>query len=136
MNIKTTLISLLLVISLPAHSQELFFANKNEPHGKIIGNAENVANDIYSVNFVALNGDLFPKRSLMRLKPGKYTVKVVMGVTNLSQLPAVSNRNLDGKRELILVVEAGKSYYVGAKINRRRGPRYHTILWRVEDSPT
>jgi len=102
----------------------------------IAGTPGQPANDIYPVNFVEIDGQNIPTRETFWLKPGKYELRVQPVIRNAGGLRSISGRiREDPDRNVIeLVVEPGKAYYIGARVDRqnRRQP-YTTVLYRVED---
>lgn len=102
----------------------------------IAGTPGKPANDIYPVSFVEIDGQNIPSRETFWLKPGKYELRVRPVISDIGGLRSISGRiQEDPDRNVIeLVVEAGKAYYIGARVDRtnRRQP-YTTVLYRVED---
>lgn len=102
----------------------------------VAGTPGKPANDIYPVSFVEIDGQNISSRETFWLKPGKYVLRVRPTITNSRGLNSTSGRiREDPDRNLIeLVVEGGKAYYIGARVDRtnRRQP-YTTVLYRVED---
>lgn len=102
----------------------------------IAGTPGKPANDIYPVSFVEIDGRNIVNREVFWLKPGKYEIRVQPQIRNPGGLTATRGRirEDEGRNVIELVVEGGKSYYIGARVdpNNRRMP-YTTVLYRVED---
>lgn len=102
----------------------------------ISGTPGKPANDIYPVSFVEIDGRNIVNRDVFWLKPGKYEIRVQPRIRDSGGLTATRGRIREGEgRNVIeLVVEGGKSYYIGARVDpdNRRMP-YTTVLYRVED---
>lgn len=94
------------------------------------------ANDIYPVSFVEIDGRNIVNRDVFWLEPGKYEIRVQPRIRNPGGLTATRGRIREdqGRNVIELVVEGGKSYYIGARVDptNRRMP-YTTVLYRVED---
>lgn len=124
------------LISAGALAEELPFTQPGPDAAMIAGTPGKPANDIYPVSFVEINGRNIVNREVFWLKPGKYEIRVQPTITNSRGLSSIAGRiREDPDRNLIeLVVEGGKSYYIGARVDRtnRRQP-YTTVLYRVED---
>ncbi|MEE4303861.1 MAG: hypothetical protein V2J19_06860 [Wenzhouxiangella sp.] len=122
--------------ALPALA-ELPFADPGEASGSIVGAPAQPARDIYPVRVVAIDGEQIIPREVFWLKPGKYTLTVSPEITNPGGLSAMRGRlrERDDINEIEVVVEAGKTYYIGAHFTGkdRRAP-YNTVVYRVEDN--
>lgn len=126
----------MVLISAGALAEELPFTQPGPDAAMIAGTPGKPANDIYPVSFVEINGRNIVNREVFWLKPGKYEIRVQPRISNSRGLSSISGRiQEDPDRNLIeLVVEGGKAYYIGARVDRtnRRQP-YTTVLYRVED---
>ncbi|HSH26936.1 MAG TPA: hypothetical protein VK972_04070 [Wenzhouxiangella sp.] len=113
------------------------FANPGEGAGSIVGTPAQPARDIYPVKVVAIDGEQIIPREVFWLEPGKYTLTVSALITNPPGLSAMRGRMYedDDINKIDVVVEAGKTYYIGAHFTGkdRRAP-YNTVVYRVEDS--
>ncbi len=122
--------------ALPALA-ELPFADPGEASGSIVGAPAQPARDIYPVRVVAIDGQQIIPREVFWLKPGKYTLTVSPEITNPGGLSSMRGRlrERDDINEIEVVVEAGKTYYIGAHFTGkdRRAP-YNTVVYRVEDN--
>jgi hypothetical protein len=131
------LASLTLVLFSAGAMADLPFAQPGPDAAMVTGTPGRPANDIYPVNFVEIDGQNIVNRNTFWLKPGKYTIRVQPIISNTVGLSVQRSRlrSQDTDLNLIeLVVEPGKSYYIGARVDRtnRREP-YTTVLYRVED---
>lgn len=112
------------------------FARPGPDAAMVAGTPGKPANGIYPVSVVEINGLNIPGREAFWLEPGKYVPRVQSRTTNSRGLNSISGRiQEDPDRNLIeLVVEGGKSYHIGARVDRsnRRQP-CTSVVDRVED---
>ena len=112
------------------------FANPGEDVGGIVGAPAQPARDIYPVKIVAIDGEQIIPREVFWLEPGKYAFTVSAEITNSGGLKSTRGRvrEDDDINKIEVVVEAGKTYYIGAHFTGRDRRRpYSTIVYRVED---
>lgn len=113
-----------------------FYADTDEPHGTVVSWARGAANDIHAARVYSINGHNVPgERRALFLKPGEYELKFrIIGRDKLPTARSVINRREpEGYNTLTLNVEAGKRYYVGAKLNRKTTDYpWSIVLWKVE----
>lgn len=112
------------------------FANPGEESGSIVGAPAQPARDIHPVKVVAIDGEQIAPREVFWLEPGKYTLTVSAQIINPRGLSAMRGRvrEDDDINKIDVVIEAGKTYYIGAHYTGkdRRAP-YNTVVYRVED---
>jgi hypothetical protein len=127
--------ALMMTLSLSALADRPF-AQPGPDSAMIAGTPGQPANDIFPVGFVEIDGQNIPRRETFWLKPGKYELRVQPVIRDIGGLRSISGRvREDPDRNLIeVVVEPGKAYYIGARVDRqnRRQP-YTTVLYRVEE---
>ncbi|WP_376691449.1 hypothetical protein [Wenzhouxiangella sp. EGI_FJ10409] len=123
------------LMALPAAAGQPF-ANPGEDAGSIVGTPGQPARDIYPVKIVAIDGEQIIPREVFWIEPGKYVLTVSAEITNPGGLSSMRGRlrEDDDINEIEVVVEAGKTYYIGAHFTGkdRRRP-YNTVVYRVED---
>ena len=146
--------ALLASVSLAGAADSPFLGSKSEPHGTLYLNVDQRASQIYPVNILAVDGKLSNRddQGVLWVKPGEYTFtfKVakdfnltvnkpgavasqerVQGV-NMADAPGLQRSS--GKQEehvLKVTVEAGKAYYIGAKLGSRGS--WQPVVWKTED---
>ena len=146
--------ALLASVSLAGAADSPFLGSKSEPHGTLYLNVDQRASQIYPVNIWAVDGKLTNRddQGVLWVKPGEYTFtfKVakdtnvtvnkpgaiasqerVQGV-NMADAPGLQRDS--GKQEehvLKVTVEAGKAYYIGAKLGSRGS--WQPVVWKTED---
>lgn len=141
MQARKTLLGLLValavgLVSLTAVAGQPF-ANPGDGAGAIVGTPGQPARDIYPVKIVAIDGEQIIPREVFWLEPGKYVLTVSAEITNPGGLSSMRGRlrEDDDINEIEVVVEAGKTYYIGAHFTGRDRRRpYNTVVYRVEDS--
>ena len=147
-------VALLASVSLAGAADSPFLGSKSEPHGTLYLNVDQRAKQIYPVNIWAVDGKLSNRddQGVLWVKPGEYTFtfKVakdfnlnvnkpgaiasqerVQGV-NMADAPGLQRDS--GKQEehvLKVIVEAGKAYYIGAKLGARGS--WQPVVWKTED---
>lgn len=113
------------------------FAQPGADAAMITGAQGRPAADIFPVRFVEIDGENIGSREVFWLKPGKYELKVQPRMRNIGGLQTMRGRVREDRdiNVIEVVVEAGKSYYIGARSNPldRRVP-YTPVLYRVDDS--
>ena len=146
--------ALLASVSLAGAADSPFLSSKSDPHGTLYLNVDQRASQIYPVNIWAVDGKLTNRddQGVLWVKPGEYTFtfKVakdfnltvnkpgaiasqerVQGV-NMADAPGLQRDS--GKTEehvLKVTVEAGKAYYIGAKLGSRG--KWEPVIWKTED---
>ena len=112
------------------------FTRPGSHAGQVIGDSQFPSKDLYRVEFIEINGrNISSARDVMWLEPGTYNIKARMLARNPPGMSYRSRgRHERGYNEIELVVEAGKTYYLGARYDRsdRRAP-YRLVLYRVGD---
>lgn len=126
-----------------------FLGSRSEPHATLYLNVDQRAKQIYPVNIWMVDGKLTNRddQGMLWITPGEYTftVKVakdfnavvgkpseIRGV-NMADAPGLQ-RDVHGNQSehiLKVSVEAGKAYYIGAKL----GPagQWEPVVWKTED---
>src|SRR5690348_12478564 len=146
--------ALLASVSLAGAADSPFLGSKSDAHGTLYLNVDQRASQIYPVNVWAVDGKLTNRddQGVLWVKPGEYTFtfKVakdtnltvnkpgaiasqerVQGV-NMADAPGLQRDS--GKQEehvLKVTVEAGKAYYIGAKLGSRGS--WQPVVWKTED---
>lgn len=109
------------------------YASLDEPHGVIRGDFSRKAEDIYPVQIRKVDGKEFPgKRNVMYLKPGERTITAFILADGLTSMDIRRGLRNDEPQTLTLEVEDGKTYQVGAKLNRSGREQWTIVLWKVE----
>lgn len=138
MNRLSVLLAMLL-LSLPALARPPL-TNPGPDAATITGALGRPANDIYPVEVIAIDGVNLPGgRDTIWIEPGRYTLTVRGFVTNPGGLlTRLRSRNTPVQNQIEVVVEAGKRYHLGLRVDRlaagenRRNPA-RVVLYRVED---
>lgn len=133
------LLAAVLALMAPLASAASPIAGSGEPHGIVVTSVKRVAQQIYPVEIETL-GDhnlATPLRSL-RVKPGTYEVYArLREPVDRGLAPGLKyNRQMDQDFDdppLRLTVEAGKTYYIGAKV-KRPNEGLDLIVWKTEPS--
>lgn len=122
----------LLVWSSDLQARPVPFASPGDDAGMIVGFPGERARDIYPVTFIAVDGHPIQPRDSIWLEPGKYEISVRIDASGLVQPRGRTTRPSRGDNRIELVVEAGRTYVVGAKLDRSRpGTEFNIILHRV-----
>jgi hypothetical protein len=133
--VLTVLAAAAVLVAVPALADRPF-AGAGEPSGQIVGSPARPAGDIYPVRFVGIDGENIVPREVFWLKPGKYTLTVTPIITDPGGLTTrrPHPRQKEGMNKIDLVVEAGKTYYIGARYdNKNRRAPYSTVVYRIEE---
>lgn len=120
------------------HAQDddaLPFAKPGENSAMIVGAGGRLAQFIYPVDFIAIDGQNIHPREVIWLKPGEYELTVRAFITNPPGLRSGTRfRESEGHNRITVVVEAGKEYSIGVKYDNSEPTRpFNTVLYRVED---
>ncbi len=147
--------ALLASASLAGAADSPFLGSKGDPHGTLYLNVDQRASQIYPVNIWAVDGKLTNRddQGVLWVKPGEYTFtfKVakdynltvnkpgmirsqerVQGV-NMADAPGLQRDSGNSAEDHVLkvTVEAGKAYYIGAKLGARG--KWEPVIWKTED---
>lgn len=128
-------LGLALGLSAPARA-DLPFVQPGPDAGSIVGAPAQPARDIYPVAIIAIDGQQIAPREVFWIKPGRYLLTVSPKITNPGGLTAMRGRvrEVEGINEIEVVVEAGKTYHLGARWEGRdRRAPYATVVYRIED---
>jgi len=134
--VRSVLLFLLGVsLVLPVVAHEGPYASMDEPHGILIYSVPKNAQSIYEVHLTSIDGlRVRNKNPTLWLKPGKYVIGVEIS-SSVRQDGSVSFRGRPRDiHQLTLVVEAGKSYYLGGKYNHLGDQQWEPVLWKTESS--
>ncbi len=103
-----------------------------EHSAQVNGGPASSVNDIYDVQFIAINGTNIPAREVFWLRPGSYTLTVRVIADHARHTLMRRTNEPRGWNTIDVVVEPGKVYEVRAKFDRknRRQP-YSVVLHRV-----
>ena len=129
---------LIFALAMPAFvvANDSPYASMDEPHGVIRGDYSRRAQDIFAVEFKRVDDQEFPgSRPIMYLTPGEHEIMAVVVATNLTSMDLGPRRlKREGDQTLTVEIEAGKTYHIGAKINRKGGdaPPWSLVLWKVD----
>ena len=146
--------ALLTATGLAAAADSPFLGTRSEPHATLYLNVDKRASQIYPVNIWMVDGKLTNRddQGVLWVKPGEYTFtfkvakdfnltvnkpgaiasqEKVQGV-NMADAPGLQ-RDSSRKEEHVLkvAVEAGKAYYIGAKLGARG--KWEPVVWKTED---
>ncbi|TVQ32954.1 MAG: hypothetical protein EA370_12110 [Wenzhouxiangella sp.] len=134
--ISITLLSLALLLSMPAMAERIPFAQPGADAARIVGQPGDPSKDIFPVRFVAVNGINIPGdgRDTLWLEPGSYELTVLGTARNPMARRITRARHEPGYNKIEVVVEAGKVYHIGMKYERslKRSP-YSTVLYRITE---
>ena len=134
--ISITLVSLALLLSLPAMAQRIPFAQPGADAARIVGQPGDPSKDIFGVRFVAVDGVNIPGngRETLWLEPGSYKLTVLGTIRDPMARRITRARHDPGYNIIEVVVEAGKTYHIGMKYDRslKRSP-YSTVLYRITE---
>lgn len=150
-----SLMAVLAAISMAALASP-FLGSKSDPHATLYLNVDQRAKEIYPVSVWMVNGKLSNRgdQGMLWVTPGDYTFtfrvardalltankpgeigtsEAQRGV-NMSDAPGLqrdSGDKRDQPHELKLTLEAGKAYYIGAKLGS--GGKWEPVVWKTED---
>lgn len=113
-----------------------FVGSRSEPHAVLYLNVNQTARQIWPVKIWAVDGKLTNRsdQGVLWVKPGEYTFDFKLGVVKLADVHGLS-RNASYRQKnhkLKLKLEAGKAYYIGAKVVASGD--WHPTVWKVEKS--
>ena len=113
-----------------------FVGSRSQPHAVLYLNVNQTAKQIWPVNIWAVDGKLTNRsnQGVLWVKPGEYTFDFKLGKVNLADVPGLSRNAVYGQRThtLKLKLEAGKAYYIGAKV--LAAGDWQPTVWKVEQS--
>ncbi len=134
--ITITLLTLALLLSMPAAAQRIPFTKPGDDAARVVGEPGNPSKDIYPVRFVAVDGVNIPGggREALWLEPGSYTLTVLGMIRSPSIRRPFRGRHDPGYNEIEVVIEAGRTYHIGMKHDRslKRSP-YSTVLYLITE---
>ncbi|QKK03218.1 MAG: hypothetical protein HND55_11485 [Pseudomonadota bacterium] len=129
----------ILAVSATAAAQVMLPTTTPGPHAAhISGVLGKAGKEIFGVRFIEIDGrNIFP-RSEMWLKPGSYTIKVLIDAAHSRRPPQFSghreHRRPDSYNEIELELEAGKTYEIRARYDRSdEAVPYRVILYKVTE---
>ncbi|MDE2235433.1 MAG: hypothetical protein KGL13_04815 [Gammaproteobacteria bacterium] len=126
---------LLLLVSTLAMAAP-FVGSRNEPHAVLYLNENQTARQIWPVKIWAVDGKLTNRsnQGVLWVKPGEYSFDFKLGKVNLADVPGLSRNAVYGQKThvLKLKLEAGKAYYIGAKV--LASGDWQPTVWKVEQS--
>ncbi|MGH8278980.1 MAG: hypothetical protein ACRETQ_05385 [Gammaproteobacteria bacterium] len=113
-----------------------FVGSRSEPHGVLQLGEYQRAQQIWPVKIWAVDGDLTNRAGQFTLwiKPGEYTFKFKTGKVNMADVPGLmrSARFGDTTHALKLAVQAGTTYFIGAKF--AASGDWEPVVWKTEPS--
>lgn len=134
--LTTLFLGLGLAGGVAAGSASDFYADRDEPHGEVVGWSKGAADDVYDARLFEINGVNLPSaRKIVYLKPGEYTLKFRIVAEGHQPGPRtrITRNEPRGYNKLELMVEPGKRYYVGAKFTRGTSDfPWSIVVWKVE----
>ncbi len=134
----STLLILMLAAAPQVQAQSLPFASSGPDAALITGRLGKPGSDLYAVQFIEIDGrNIAGDRDYIWLKPGRYTIKVRMLVSNPPGLNfrRPEQKYVDDYNVIELDLEAGKSYRIlGQYDEKRTHAPYQTILYRVTEN--
>ncbi|MGH8278979.1 MAG: hypothetical protein ACRETQ_05380 [Gammaproteobacteria bacterium] len=112
-----------------------FVNSRSEPHGVLYLNYKMVPSRIYPVRVWMVDGKLTNRSNQMVvwMKPGDYKLRIKLTkVVNMDYVPGLTMNKMDAQQmhDLQLKVEAGKSYYIGAKFDAKGA--WEPVVWKTE----
>jgi hypothetical protein len=124
------------MLAMPALAQRLPTTQPGSHAAQLVGQPGDPTKDIYEVRFIAVDGINIPGggREALWLEPGKYEVTVLGTARDPMARRFTRGRSDEGSNKIEVVVEAGKTYFIGMKYDRsvKRSP-YSTVLYRISD---
>lgn len=118
-----------------AHAGSSGIASPGEPHGVVRTDVQKTARQIFPVNIVEIDGDQVSvdDQIAVLLKPGRHLLKV-RGGADMDNTFGLKRRigNTGGDNSLEIVVESGKTYYVGGKVDRSNN--WKPVVWKTRTS--
>jgi len=128
---------LLAVVLTSAAAAAPFVDSARDPHATLYLNVSQTAKQIYPVEIRAVDGKLTNRmdEGALWISPGEYDLELkVSEVVNLANLPGLQTSARFGEEvhTIKLTLEAGKSYYVGAKFDA--SGKWEPEVWKTEDS--
>ncbi len=133
---KIKILVLLLLTSLIVSANP--FAKPSEPSGILRFNQTHPSANIFPVTLFEIDGKQIVNRNpAVWLKPGKHTIKVNSKIDlNSRSKPVISLQKVNTRKQdnftLDIVVEDGKTYYVGYDTNDRDPNKWRPVLWKVK----
>lgn len=127
---------LLAMVSVASLADSPFLGSNSDPHGTLILNVDQRAKQTYPVEVWSVDGKLSNRndQGMLWMKPGDYTLSLkVSHAVNLSDIPGLQRKagyGLDS-HELKVSIEAGKTYYIGAKFDA--SGKWVPVVWKTEE---
>lgn len=113
------------------------FARPGPDAAAIFGEVGQPQNDVHPVTVVAINGREIVPRDTFWVEPGHYTFKVRPALVNPRGLRAMRGRTrqASGLNTIEVDVEAGNTYYLGARTAGSDRSRPYTVeVYRIVDT--
>lgn len=130
----TLFVLLGVVLGLPVLAHEGPYASMDEAHGVLINVVPKNAQSIYPVHITQIDGVRNRnKNPALWLKPGKYVIGLEISSNIRQDVPVFTRGTVRSVHELTLVVQAGRSYYLGGKYTRLGSNQWEPVLWKTED---
>lgn len=110
-------------------------AGPDAEQGVVVVAYDGIPQRIHPVMILEIDGtpQPLPLRDTLYLDPGKHTLRLGAKLDDNAGVRRGNWERRDAKRELVLEVEAGKRYVVGAKLTGRTGSAWEPVLVRTED---
>jgi hypothetical protein len=127
---------LLLVLVCAQAMAAPFVGSRSEPHAVLYLNVNQTAKQIWPVKIWAVDGKLTNRsnQGVLWVKPGEYVFDFKFDTVNLADVPGLSRNAAYGRisHNLKLKLEAGKAYYIGAKV--MASGDWQPTVWKIEQS--
>ena len=129
-----TLLGLGALIPASSHAERLPFAKPGPDSAQVNGAPGVRAQDIYAVEFIAIDGRNIPPRQTLWLQPGEYELTVRVLATQTRHNLMWRTRGEDGYNRITVELEPGKTYDIRALFERsdRRSP-YSVVVHNVSE---
>lgn len=120
--------------------------SSDDPHGVVTTFTSNIPEKIYPAYIAVIDGrnvqttsavgGLAGKKHTFRLSPGDHTIRVVADLsqaTGTLVTGTVYTPRGEQPGEIKLFVEAGRRYYIGARLTGSRRDEWEPVVWAVQD---
>ena len=128
--------ALLALMSVAVLADSPFLGSSSDPHGTLVLNVDQRAKQTYPVEVWSVDGKLTNRvdQGMLWIKPGDYTLSLkVSHSVNLADVPGLQRKASYGldAHDLKVSVEAGKTYYLGAKFDA--SGKWAPVVWKTEE---
>lgn len=114
-----------------------FVGSRSEPHAVLYLNYKMVPRQIYPIRIWMVDGKLTNRsdQNVVWMQPGEYQLTIrLTKVVNMAYVPGLAQKMPDAKQmhDLKLKMEAGKTYYIGAKFDNSGA--WQPVVWKTADT--